>query len=102
VNRGELWWLEHPEEGRRPVCLLTRHAAIPVLPSVMVAPATRTVRGIPSEVPLDEDDGMPEACALSLDNVTTVRKSLLTEHITRLSPAKLHDVCSALGVASGC
>jgi mRNA interferase MazF len=102
VNRGEVWWLEDPDEGRRPVCVLTRQAAIPVLRSVMVAPATRTVRGIPTEVPVDVDDGLPEVCALSLDNVTTVRKALLTERITRLPPAKLQDVCSALGVATGC
>jgi predicted transcriptional regulator len=31
VNRGEVWWLEHPEIGRRPACILTRQQAIPVL-----------------------------------------------------------------------
>ena len=70
VNRGEVWWIEHPEAGRRPACVLTRQAAIPVLTSVLVAPATRTVRGIPTEVALTRDDGMPEDCALTLDNVT--------------------------------
>ena len=97
-----MWWLEHPLEGRRPVCVLTRQAAIPVLRSVMVAPATRTVREIPTEVRLDRDDGMPAACALTLDNVTTVPKALLTERITRLSPARLQELCSAVAVATGC
>jgi len=102
VNRGEVWWLEHPEEGRRPVCVLTRQAAIPVLRSVTVAPATRTVRGIPTEVPLDRDDGMPEACALTLDNLATVRKGLLTHRITRLSSRRLEELGRALAAATGC
>jgi mRNA interferase MazF len=89
VNRGEVWWVEHPEAGRRPACILTRETAIPVLTSVLVAPATRTVRNIPTEVVLDEDDGMPQRCALSLDNVAPVPKALLTERITTLSAARL-------------
>jgi mRNA interferase MazF len=102
VNRGEIWWLEQPQAGRRPVCILTRQAAIPVLESVLVAPATRTVREIPSEVILDADDGLPERCALSFDNLRTVRRALLTERITRLSPARLDETCRALAVAAGC
>jgi mRNA interferase MazF len=102
VNRGEVWWLEHPEAGRRPACILTRQAAIPALRSVLVAPAIRTVRGIPTEVALTRKDGMPADCALSFDNLTTVPKGLLTERITRLRPAKLAEICSALNVAAGC
>jgi mRNA interferase MazF len=102
VNRGEVWWIEHPEAGRRPACVLTRQAAIPVLTSVLVAPATRTVRGIPTEVRLTRDDGMPEDCALTLDNVTAVPKALLTERISRLTESKLDELCSALRAATGC
>jgi mRNA interferase MazF len=102
VNRGEVWWLEHPETGTHPVCVLTRQAAIPVLHTVLVAPATRTVRGIPTEVALGPEDGMPQDCALTLDNVTTVPTSLLTERITALGPAKLAELCSALVIATGC
>jgi mRNA interferase MazF len=102
VNRGEVWWVEHPEAGRRPACVLTRQAAIPVLTSVLVAPATRTVRGIPTEVALTRDDGMPAACALTFDNLTTVPKALLTEPITRVPDARLAELCDALRAATGC
>jgi mRNA interferase MazF len=102
VNRGEVWWVEHPDAGRRPACVLTRQAAIPVLTSVLVAPATRTVRGIPTEVPLTRADGMPADCALSFDNVTTVPKVLLTERITQVPDARLSELCSALRAAGGC
>lgn len=102
VNRGEIWWAEHPQAGRRPYLVLTRQAAIPVLDRVLAIPATRTIRDIPTEVLLDEDDGMPEPCALSFDNITTMPKALLTSRITRLSVDKLEETCRALGAATAC
>ncbi len=102
MNRGEVWWVEHPEAGRRPACVLTRQAAIPVLTSVLVAPATRNVRDIPTEMALTRDDGMPEECALSFDNLSTVPKALLTERIMRIPDARLDELCSALRAAAGC
>jgi len=102
VNRGEVWWAEHPEAGRRPYLILTRQSAIAVLNRVLAVPATRTVRGIPTEVVLDEDDGMPERCALSFDNVVTMPKALFTTRICRLDVARLDQVCRALRAASGC
>jgi mRNA interferase MazF len=102
VNRGEVWWVEHPDAGRRPACILTRQAAIEVLTAVLVAPATRTVRGIPTEVPLSADEGMPADCALSFDNLTTVPKALLTERITEVLGHRRDELCHALRAATGC
>jgi mRNA interferase MazF len=102
VTRGDVCWLELPDEGCRPVCVLTRPAAIPVLRNVVVALITRTVRGIPTEVRLTEQDGMPVECAISLDNLRTVPKSLLADRILTLSGAQTHAVCRALSLASGC
>lgn len=102
MNRGEVWWAEHPEAGRRPYLILTRQGAIPVLQRVLAVPATRTIRGIPSEVVLDEEDGMPQRSALSFDNVVTMPKSLFTERICRLGVDRLEQVCRALRTAAGC
>ena len=102
MNRGEIWWLEHPDTGRHPVCILTRQAAIPVLTTVLVAPATTTIRDIPTEVRLGRDDGMPQECALTLDNLGPVDKALLTARITRLGAAKLAELCAALNAAVEC
>ena len=88
--------------GRRPHLVLTRDAAIPVLAAVIAVPATTTVRGIPTEVALDEADGMPRACALTLDSVVTVPLARFVSPITTLGPARLRDVCHALAVATGC
>jgi mRNA interferase MazF len=102
VARGEVWWVEHPDAGRRPFLVLTRQAAIPVLSSVVGVPATRTIRQIPTEVVLDQSDGMPEECALSLDNLTTVPKELFRARITRLSIGRMGEICRALSLSSGC
>ncbi len=65
--------------GRRRFLVLSREAAIPVLRRVLGVPAPRTVRDLPTEVILDDDDGMPARCALSFDNVTTMPKPLFAE-----------------------
>lgn len=102
VARGEVWWYEHPHAGRRPVLVLTRDEAIPVLNQVLAVPVTTTVRDIPTEVALGRDDGMPADCVLAVDNLTLVRPALCTDRITTLSPAKLRAVCDALGLATAC
>ncbi len=85
--------------GRRPVVLLSRNLAYPVRNAATVAPITRTVRGIPVEVNLGPEDGMTENCAVILDNVTTIRKSLLSRQITVLSEERMQLVNSAIKYA---
>ena len=102
VTRGGVYFLEHPEWGRRPVLVLTRDAAIPVLKRVTIASISRNIRNIPTEVILDEADGMPTRCAVSLDNLGEAWKAMLVEHVTTLKPSRMQDVCVALNVAVGC
>ena len=73
VARNDIFWADlGPPAGRRPVCVLTRDAAIAVLTAVTCAPITRTIRGIRSEVEIGIEQGLPEACVISCDNVITV------------------------------
>ena len=102
VSRGEVWWVEDPVAGKRPHLVLTRDAAIPVLNDLLVVPATRSIRSIPTEVRLDVDDGMPEECVLSLDNATLMPKVFFRERICALSPERMASVCGALAHATGC
>jgi mRNA interferase MazF len=102
VRRGEVWWVEHPASGRRPYLIMTREAVIPVLRKVVAVPATRRIRGIPSAPILSEDDGMPDQCALSFDNLTVLSKGLFIEPICRLGPVRMAQACRALAVALGC
>jgi mRNA interferase MazF len=102
VARGEVSWLELEQEGRRPVLVLTRDEALPRLRNVVVALVTRTIRRIDTEVELGPEDGMPIACAGSLDNLRTVPQALLTESITQLDAQQMTAVCRALARATGC
>ena len=102
VTRGEMWWVERPEHGRRPHLVLTRETAVPLLSSFIAVPATRTIRNLPTEVRLTRDEGMPDDCVLSLDNVTLVPKEFFVERITRLRVERMRQVCEALAIATGC
>jgi mRNA interferase MazF len=102
VAHGEVAWLELEQEGRRPVVVPTRDEALPRLRNVVVALVTRTVRGIDTEVELGPEDGMPVACAVSLDNLRTVPQALLTESITQLDAERMDAICRALTRATNC
>ena len=82
--------------------VLTRDEALPRLRNVVVALVTRTIRGLDTEVELGPADGMPVECAVSLDNLRTVPRALLTEPITRLGSVKMAAVCRALARSAGC
>lgn len=101
--RGELWWCEPPEIGRRPVVVLSRDAAIPRLRRALVAPCTTTIRGLPSEVVLEPgDDPIGRRSAVNLDSVESVSVAVLVERLGRLSDVKMREICAALAVAVDC
>jgi mRNA interferase MazF len=102
-RRGEVWWCEPPEIGRRPVVVLSRDVAIPRLRRVLVAPCTTTIRGLASEVVLDpDDDPVPRRSAVNLDSVESVSVGLLVERLGRVSDARMREICAALEVATDC
>jgi mRNA interferase MazF len=101
-TRGEVWWGELPDAGRRPFLVLTREVAIPVLHSVLVVPVTRTIRGIPTELRLHVSDGMPKECAASFDNVRVVPKANLVERICVLDQMRMAEACLAARTAIDC
>ena len=98
--QGDIWWAE-AEDRRRPVLVVTRDEAIPVLTRILVAPVTRSVRGIPSELPLDADDGLPQSCAASFDNLQPIRKSFLTGRLGSIGNRR-HEICAALEALADC
>jgi mRNA interferase MazF len=101
--RGEVWWCELPEVGRRPVVVLSRDAAIPRLRRTLVGPCTTTIRGLPSEVALDPgDDPIPRSSVVNLDSVESVSVATLVERLGRLSDERMRDVCAALAIAVAC
>jgi mRNA interferase MazF len=96
-----VWWAE-AEDKRRPVLIVTRSEAIPVLTRLVVAPVTRTVRGIPTEIAVGKDEGLPDEAAASFDNLQPLNRHLLTQRVGALSPARRHEVCRALDALADC
>lgn len=77
-RQGEVWWAE-AEDKRRPVLVVTRSEAVPVLSWIIVAPVTRSVRPIPTHLLLGVAEGLQIPCAAAFDNLQPIRRSLLTE-----------------------
>jgi mRNA interferase MazF len=102
VNRGDICWYTFTvPDKKRPVLILTRDSAIPVLNSVTVAPITSTIRSIPTEVVLTEEDGLPATCAANFDNLQTVPKRNIGNRVTRLSSMRMKDAEAATAFALG-
>jgi mRNA interferase MazF len=81
---------------------MTREEAIDSLNEVFVVFATTRIRGLPTEVELGREDGMPRDCVLNADHANTIAKGYLVEHITALAPEKVAAVCAALDTATSC
>lgn len=103
VARGDvcLYQFARPDK-RRPVVVLTRDSALRYLSTVTVAPVTSTIRGVPSEVVLDVEDGMKGRCAVNLHNAVTVSQQRLGRRVGRLGPRRMSEVCAALRFSLGC
>ena len=102
IQQGAIYWAEVESDKGRPYLVLTRDRAIPVLDAVLVAPITRSIRGIATEVPLGEDDGMRFECAATIDNVKSVPKAALTRHLGSIASGRWPDVCAAMCAALDC
>lgn len=101
--RGEVWWCEMAEVGRRPVVVLSRDAVIPRHRRALVAPCTTTIRGLASEVTLEPgDDPVPLRSAVNLDSIESVSIAVLVDRLGRLAETRMREICAALAVAVDC
>jgi mRNA interferase MazF len=91
-----------PPDKLRPVVVLTRESSINRLSRVTVAPVTSSQRGVPSEVALNEDDGLKGPCAINLHNLVTVSQHLVGKRVAQLSPERMSQICAALRFSLGC
>lgn len=101
-GRGEVWWGEAPDAKDRPYLVLTRDEAIPVLRTILVAPVTRTVRRIPTEVPLGPDEGLSSESVAAFDAITVFPRAMLVRRIGAMAPHRAHELCVALAAAVDC
>ncbi|OFV86916.1 MAG: PemK family transcriptional regulator [Acidobacteria bacterium RBG_16_68_9] len=102
MRRGEVrWYRFQTPDKKRPVVILTRDSALEYLGEVTIAPVTSTVRGIPSEVVLGDDDGLTRECAVNLDHIQTVARGRVGALIATLSPRRMAEIRSAMLFALG-
>ena len=99
-RQGEIWWAE-TEEKRRPVLVVTRSEAVEVLTGIVVAPVTRTVREIPTEIGLGQAEGLAVDCVASFDNLQRIRRSALVERVGELG-SRREQICVALRALADC
>jgi mRNA interferase MazF len=100
--RGEIrWYTFRLPDKRRPVLVLTRNEAIDLLNEIIVAPVTRTIRGLRTEILLTEDDGMPTACAVNFDHVSLGQRDRFGAVLCSLSEDRWPEVRRALLTACG-
>ena len=91
-----------PPDKAGPVVVLTRDSALRYLSTATVAPITSSIRGVPSEVRLDEEDGMKGPCAVNLHNPVSVSQERLGKRVAHLAPLRMREVCAALRFSLGC
>ncbi len=102
MRRGEIRWYTFASPNkRRPVLLLTRDAVIDTLNEIIAVPATRTIRGLSTKVPLSPKDGMPAGCALNFDHVGIAQRARLGAVLTTLVECRGPEVENALLIACG-
>jgi mRNA interferase MazF len=102
VQRGDVFWANLPDPaGRRPVVIISRSEAVQVRTLVTIAPVTKTIRRIASEVPLGREQGLRTRCVANCDSLKTVSKRRLTERIGSLDSSKLVALDAALRYALG-
>lgn len=97
--QGEVWWAE-AEDKRRPVLVVTRSVAIPALRWLIVAPITRTIRDIPTEVRVGIAEGLPDESVAAFDNLQPIRVTFLTERAGAI--ADRWAICRALSAMADC
>jgi len=100
MKRGEIRWYKFKSpDKRRPVVILTRDSILEYLGEVTIAPITSTIRDIPSEVLLTQEDSMRKNCVINCDHIQTVSKSKIGSAITTLSQDKLKKLSKAIWFA---
>lgn len=102
VAQGDIWLMETPNHKRRPVLVVTRDEAIPVLSNVVVAPVTSTIRTIPTCIPVGREQGIDHDSVATFDNLAVVPKSVLTTRLGQLGVGGRQRICAALASLADC
>jgi mRNA interferase MazF len=106
VTRGELYRVRHPSGAdprrSRIFVVVGRQAAIESrYSSVICAPVYSSIHGLKSQVQIGISEGLKHESAIHCDELVSLPKTVLTDFVGMLSPAKLKELNEALAVAVG-
>ena len=102
VAQAEIWLMETPNQKRRPVLIVSRNEAIPVLNNVVVAPLTSTLRDIPTCIRVGPDEGIDHDSVATFDNLAAVPRSVLRTRLGQLGAGGRQQICDALDALANC
>jgi mRNA interferase MazF len=103
MRRGDVYWADlPPPAGHRPVLIVTRTSALRYRAALTIAPVTRRIRGIPSEVPVGPREGLSHRSVANCDSLLTVDRGILgREPAGSLSRQGIRRLDKALRYALG-
>lgn len=103
MRRGEIYRVYKPSgdpKSYRVFVVVSRQAALDSrLSTAICAPVYSTAAGTATQVAVGIDEGLKHESWIFCDDLTSVRKSDLTQFVGSLSRAKLADLDQALRVA---
>lgn len=96
---GDVVYAQFPAPVKsRPVVVLSRGEINAVRENIVVALVIRTVRGIPLEVPVGWEEGLPKEGVVSLGDIHTIPKTLMGSVRGSLNLFKVRQIKEALAL----
>lgn len=102
MNQADIWLASLPGDKNRPVLVVSRSAAIPVMRTVSVVPIMSRIRSNPTCLAVSREHGIDHDSVASFDNLTTVPKAILTRRLGTLGPGGSERICAALEALADC
>ena len=103
MRRGELYRVFRPggdTKQYRTFVVVSRQALVNSrFPSVVCAPVMTEGQGLATQVAIGIDEGMKRECWIHCDDLSSIRKTVLTQWVGTLSPSKMRKLDYALLVA---
>lgn len=104
MRRGELYRVSHPSrrdpKRNRVFVIVSRQMLIGTrFSSVICAPVYSSHDGLATQVAVGIDEGLKHESSIHCDELVSLPKSLLTNYVGELPPAKIKELNAALRMA---
>jgi mRNA-degrading endonuclease toxin of MazEF toxin-antitoxin module len=102
MNRGDLFWINLPDQKKRPAVILSPDFLIDVRDRVLVAPCTsQRINDITQTEVLLDQDNLPKPTKIQCQDLGTFRKDILGDKIRSLTEHELESLNRAVEIVTG-